>query len=116
MIDPNIFTSEWLDAWNSHDLEAVLSHYDENFTMSSPLIIQIADIASGSLHGKRQVREYWEAGLKRFPDLRFRHIATFLGANGLGIHYMGPNDRLTVEVFRFNERGLVIDAAAYYGT
>lgn len=35
------FAAEWIDAWNAHDLERVLSHYDDAFVMSSPLIPRI---------------------------------------------------------------------------
>lgn len=27
---------EWIEAWNSHDLDRILSHYSEDFVMSSP--------------------------------------------------------------------------------
>jgi len=30
------FAAEWIAAWNSHDLERILSHYTDNFEMSSP--------------------------------------------------------------------------------
>ena len=34
------FAAEWVEAWNAHDLERVLSHYAEDFEMSSPYIVQ----------------------------------------------------------------------------
>lgn len=43
MIDSNRaqeFAAEWIAAWNSHDLERILSHYAEDFEMASPLIIE----------------------------------------------------------------------------
>jgi ketosteroid isomerase-like protein len=36
------FAAEWIAAWNSHDLDRVLSHYAGDFEMSSPIIAQIA--------------------------------------------------------------------------
>ena len=114
MIDARQFTREWIEAWNAHDLDAVLAHYADDFTMSSPFIVQLAGVASGTLRGKENVRRYWEAGLQRFPELTFEPIATFEGAGGLAIHYKGPNGRLSVEVFRFDAQGLVTEAAAYY--
>lgn len=33
------FAKDWVDAWNRHDLEAVLSHYADDFEMSSPYIV-----------------------------------------------------------------------------
>ncbi|HEX5049396.1 MAG TPA: nuclear transport factor 2 family protein, partial [Gammaproteobacteria bacterium] len=33
------FAHEWIDAWNSHDLDRILSHYADDFVMSSPRIV-----------------------------------------------------------------------------
>ena len=32
------FAKDWLESWNSHDLERVLSHYHNDFVMSCPKI------------------------------------------------------------------------------
>ena len=32
------FAGEWIAAWNAHDLGRILSHYTEDFEMSSPVI------------------------------------------------------------------------------
>ncbi len=34
------FAREWIESWNSHDLERILAHYTEDFEMSSPLIVE----------------------------------------------------------------------------
>ena len=46
------FAAEWIAAWNSHDLERILSHYTEDFAMSSPGIVKLASEPSGTLKGK----------------------------------------------------------------
>ena len=33
------FAQEWIDSWNSHDLSRILSHYADDFEMSSPVIM-----------------------------------------------------------------------------
>ena len=33
------FAADWIDSWNSHDLGRILSHYTDDFEMSSPIII-----------------------------------------------------------------------------
>src|SRR5689334_20299084 len=58
------FATEWIAAWNSHDLDRVLSHYADDFEMSSPIIAQIAGEPSGKLKGKKAVGAYWSSGLK----------------------------------------------------
>ena len=33
------FADDWIAAWNAHDLEKILSHYTDDFEMSSPVIV-----------------------------------------------------------------------------
>lgn len=107
------FTQEWITAWNSHDLVRILSHYSDDFTMSSPKIAAIAGEPTGKLVGKPAVAAYWEKALGLLPNLRFELIATFIGADCLTIHYHGVSGPV-IEVFFFNEQGLVNRAAATY--
>ena len=45
------FAADWIDSWNAHDMDRILSHYTEDFEMSSALIVQIANEPSGKLKG-----------------------------------------------------------------
>lgn len=107
------FAAEWIDAWNHHDLDRILSHYSEDFTMSSPYIAQIAGEPSGRLQGKAAVGAYWKSALERMPDLRFEHHATLLGADSVTIYYRGARG-MAAEVFFFDAQGQVREAAAHY--
>ncbi|WP_321799026.1 nuclear transport factor 2 family protein [Burkholderia sp. BCC1988] len=110
------FGQEWIEAWNSHDLDRILSHYSDGFEMSSPLIAQIMGEPDGMLQGKDNVRVYWEKALKMVPDLRFESIATLAGVGSIVIHYRGANGRLAAEVFFFGPEGLVQKAFANYAS
>ncbi len=35
------FAKEWIEGWNRRDIEAVMLHYDDDFEMSSPYIVQV---------------------------------------------------------------------------
>jgi ketosteroid isomerase-like protein len=107
------FAKEWIEAWNSHDLDRILSHYSEDFTMSSPYIAQIAGVESGSLIGKPAVRAYWATALQKMPALRFELVQTLIGAESVVIYYRGVRG-MTAEVFFFGEDHLVHRAAAHY--
>lgn len=37
--DPLRFSESWIDAWNSHDLERILAHYEDDFLLESPHVI-----------------------------------------------------------------------------
>ena len=64
------FAHEWIEAWNSHDLERIMSHYTDDFEMSSPFIIELMGEPGGKLRGKASIRPYWEKGLAAQPPLR----------------------------------------------
>ena len=46
------FSEEWIPAWSSHDLNQLLSHYDDEFEISSPAIVKLTGEPSGVLKGK----------------------------------------------------------------
>ena len=62
------FAQEWVSAWNAHDLDKILSHYEEEFEMSSPAITKLTGESSGVLRGKDAVGEYWSGALEKYPD------------------------------------------------
>jgi ketosteroid isomerase-like protein len=107
------FAHEWIAAWNSHDLPRILAHYSDDFTMSSPGIATVAKEPSGVLAGKQAVGAYWQKALALVPTLRFTLQATFVGADSVAIHYEGVRGP-AIEVFFFNEAGLVCRSAAHY--
>lgn len=107
------FAEEWIAAWNSHELERILGHYRDDFTMASPRIADIAGEPSGVLCGKPEIGRYWAKALAALPGLRFRLLAIFVGADSVALHYEGVRGP-AVEVFFFDEAGLVVRAAAHY--
>jgi ketosteroid isomerase-like protein len=116
MISPEFaerFSSDWIDAWNGHDLDAVLSHYSDDFEMSSPYIIQIAGEPSGTLKGKPAVRAYWSAALRKMPDLHFELVETLVGVDSITLYYRGARG-MAAEVFHFDADGMVVRASAHY--
>lgn len=107
------FAKEWIEAWNSHDLDRVLSHYDYQFEMSSPVIIQIAREPSGTLKGKDAVGAYWTKALQRIPDLHFELVTTLIGIDSITLYYRGHRG-MSAEVMHFGRNRKVIRAYAHY--
>lgn len=107
------FAHHWVAAWNTHDLEEILSHYAQDFEMASPYIVQIAQQASGKLQGKVAVGAYWRAALEKMPSLHFELINVLVGIDSVTINYHGARG-LAAEVFYFNGAGLVERACAHY--
>lgn len=40
------FAADWIDSWNSNDLGRILSHYTDDFEMTSPVIITAYPLAT----------------------------------------------------------------------
>lgn len=109
----NEFARHWVDAWNSHDLDAILSHYTDDFEMSSPVIVNTMNEPSGKLKGKGSIRIYWSAALEKYPDLRFEKLHVLVGTGSVTIIYNGVRG-LSAEVFHFNNEAKVYAAYAHY--
>ena len=117
MLKPNEakrFAEDWIRDWNSHDMDAILSHYADDFEMQSPVIAQIAGEPSGILRGKKKVGAYWSQALKKFPDLRFFLVAVLRGMHSLTLYYRGVDGKLAAEVFFFNGEGKIEKGIAHY--
>lgn len=100
------FVAEWMDAWNSHDLERILEHYADDVEYWSPFIAALAEPgapgADGRLSGKDTVRAYFAAALDKYSDLHFEppwHVAA--GAGSVSFVYGSVNNLTTVETLVF---------------
>jgi hypothetical protein len=109
----NKFAADWISAWNEADLSEVLIHYTDDFEMSSPYIQSVFGEPSGTLVGKERVRAYWQMMLSKYGAPRFELVDVFTGAGSIAIEYRNRG-RKAVEIFFFNESGLVNKAAAHY--
>jgi len=108
-----VFADEWIAAWNSHDLDRILSHYEDDFEMSSPVIVEAMHEPSGRLRGKEIISVYWARALERYPDLFFEKLHVLTGIDSVTIIYNGVRG-LAAEVFHFSASGMVAAAYAHY--
>jgi len=108
------FAEEWINSWNSHDLDDILSHYSEDIEISTPMIAMATGGKESSLKGKEKVREYWKKALDKFPDLHFELIQSTAGVSSVALFYKSIMDKYAVEVMFFNEEGKVNKMYAHY--
>ena len=108
------FAEEWIDGWNSHDMDRILSHYSDDFRMSSPLIVARTGRADGALEGKRAVAEYWRPSLSLEPPLRFELLDVLVGVDRLTIYYRNVGRRIVAETLTFNEELLAVEGCSQW--
>ncbi len=107
---------EWVDAFNRHDLEAVLAHYADDVEFRSPVVVELVDDPSGTIRGKAALRSYFERGLARFPNLAFELVHVLAGVDGLTIVHRGTHrDRLGAEIMCLNSQGQIDRVTVHYG-
>lgn len=107
------FADEWLAAWNSHDIERILSHYADDVVFQSPYIAHRYQDPTGEVRGKEALRTYWGSGLEKQPDLRFRIEDIRLSVDTLVINYRNQYDHAVSEVLRFADDLVVWGCGSY---
>jgi ketosteroid isomerase-like protein len=108
------FADEWVAAWNSHDMARILSHYTEDFEITSPVVVNLMGIPSGRIKGKKNVAAYWEKALAKYPDLKFEFMDVCAGVGSVVVYYKSIQGRHTMETMFFNSAGLVERVVAHY--
>jgi len=107
------FEHEWIEAWNAHDLDRILSHYRQDVQFVSPLAA-LAGAPQGKLTGRDALRAYFERGLARYPALHFQPIVALGGVASIALHYHAVEEREAIEVMEFDAHGQVRRAAVHY--
>jgi predicted ester cyclase len=109
------FAAEWVAAWNAHDLERILSHYDENVELISPLAARRLAEPTGRVCGKTALRAYFAQGLEAIPDLRFRVRRVLSGVRSVALLYERNSLRHGVaEIMELGANGKVVRVLAHY--
>jgi hypothetical protein len=96
------FAGRWVEAWNSHDVDAVLAHFVDDVVFTSPVAARVVPESGGVLRGKAALRGYWSAALARVPELHFEVLGVYAGIEHVVINYRNHVGGLVCEVLRFD--------------
>ncbi len=108
------FAEKWVESWNSHNLDDILSHYSEDIEITTPMIKIAGGINSGMLKGKESVADYWEKAINKIPDLHFELIDVTVSVNSIALYYKSVMNKKAIEIMFFNESGEVNKMIAHY--
>lgn len=109
---------KWFDAFNNHNLEQLLSLYDDDAEHYSPKLKIHKPETNGLIVGKQALREWWQDAFERLPSLNYK--VTSITANGdrVFMEYIrsvtGEENRLVAEVLIVRE-GKIIVSRVYHG-
>ena len=108
------FARQWVAAWNSHDLDAIMSHYDAAVVLISPVAAKILDDPSGTVEGNAALRNYFERGLELYPNLHFELLDVMWGLFSIVVCYKNQKGTRTAEFMEFGKNGKIIRVVANY--
>jgi len=118
MTDTRAIARAWLDAFNAHDLDALLALYADDAVHTSPKLRARAPETEGKVAGKPALRAWWKDCFDRLPTIRYE--ATSITADDARAfleyvrHVPREADLSVAEVFDVS-RGKIVASRVYHG-
>jgi hypothetical protein len=106
----------WIAAWNAHDLDLIMTHYEDAVELTSPVAAQLLGTSTGKVIGKVNLRAYFQRGLEAYPDLHFRLEDVFLGVSSVVLFYTNQKGKRTAEFMELSAVGKVARVVANYNS
>ena len=108
----------WFDAFNNHNLEQLLSLYDEDAKHFSPKLKIRKPETNGFVEGKSALREWWKEAFERLPSLHYKVTSLTANSDRVFMEYVrnvdGEQDMLVAEVLEVKD-GKIIFSRVYHG-
>lgn len=109
---------KWFDAFNSHQLEQLLSLYDEEAEHFSPKLKLKKPETQGLVKGKDALREWWQSAFETLPTLHYRVTSLTADDNRVFMEYVrsveGETDMPVAEVLEVKD-GKIVFSRVYHG-
>lgn len=112
--DAQHFAGHWIQAWNSHDLDAIMSHYAAEVTLTSPTAVKLLNDPAGTIKGKEAVRSYFKRGLEAYPNLTFELLDVMWGLSSVVLCFLNQKGTKTGEFMEFDAQQKVVRVVANY--
>ena len=106
--------NHWIAAWNSHDLDLIMAHYDDAIELTSPVAAQLLGTPDGKVVGKTNLRTYFQRGLETYPELRFHLGDVLWGINSVVLLYTNQKQTRVAEFMELSPIGKVSRVVANY--
>ena len=106
--------NHWVAAWNAHDLDLIMTHYEDAIELISPVAARLLGTPDGKVAGKPNLRAYFQRGLEAYPELRFRLEDVLWGINSIVLYYTNQKETHAGEFMELSARGKVARVVANY--
>jgi ketosteroid isomerase-like protein len=109
---------KWFEAFNEHNLEKLLSFYDDNAQHYSPKLKIRMPETQGLIKGKAALRTWWQDAFDRLPSLKYEVIKLTADDEQVLMEYIrhvnGEDDLSVGEVLQI-ENGVIVFSRVYHG-
>ena len=109
---------QWFAAFNAHDLEKLLSLYDDNAGHFSPKLKIRRPETLGLVTGKAALADWWQDAFDRMPDLHYKVTSLTANDQRVFMEYIrevdGEDNMLVAEVLEIND-GKIVASRVYHG-
>ena len=108
----------WFSAFNAHNLEKLLSLYDDEAQHFSPKLKIRHPETNGLVIGKDALRSWWQDAFDRLPTLHYKVTSLTANTDRVFMEYTrqvaGEADMLVAEVLEIKE-GKIVFSRVYHG-
>ncbi len=110
--------TKWFEAFNEHDLEKLLSLYDDQAEHFSPKLKIRLPETKGLIKGKQALRDWWKDAFDGLPTLQYEVIKLTSDSEQVFMEYIrhveGEEDLRVGEVLEI-KNGAIIFSRVYHG-
>ena len=104
----------WIAAWNAHDLDQIMTHYEDAIELISPAAARLLGTPDGKVVGKTNLKAYFQRGLEAYPQLHFHLADAFVGVSSVVLTYTNQKGTRTAEFMELSAIGKVTRVVANY--
>ncbi len=101
----------WFEAFNHHNLEKLLSLYDDDALHFSPKLKIKNPESNGFISGKDALRLWWHDAFERLPTLRYKVTSLTANSDRVFMEYVrsveGENEMQIAEVLDIKENKII---------
>ncbi len=108
--------NHWVAAWNAHDLDLIMTHYEDAVELISPVAARLLGTPDGRVAGKADLRAYFQRGLEAYPELQFHLEDVLWGINSMVLYYTNQKGARTAEFMEVSASGRVVRVVANYSS
>lgn len=109
---------QWIDAFNNHNLENLLSLYDEDAIHFSPKLKIREPNTNGWVSGKIALRSWWQGAFERLPTLQYQLKNLIVNDEQVLMEYLrkagGDPDMMVAEILEISN-GVIVKSRVYHG-